>query len=471
MRYLLALLFLGVATSLQAGTVSGSMDDIIAAEWPASGAPGLAYAIVEDGEITSGTYGEVLKGSGKSVTPDTPFLIGSISKSFTALAVMKLVEADNVALDDEISQYLATFADQPAGEVTIRQLLSHTSGFSTRQGNDTHKDRSQNGDDLSGQVARLAQRGPAHAPGTRWQYSNANYLILGVLIEEVSGRSYAEFIESEILVPMGMEHSFVADGKTHDEMAVGHQPWFGTARPLKNRRTSRATAPAGGIVATASDMARYLAMMTNGQDDIISAESKSAMLSPASDASPFYGFGWFLDARNGTAYHGGLTPGVETLATLSLKDKKGVVVLVNANSGMGVGIDTEELLNGITAKALGLDNDGAQSDWGPRSLFLTFALLPLLFVAAAVRAVTHREGLRSKSGLFGVFSLWFPLLMTLVLAWVALVLIPQLFGVPLRTLYVYQPDFVLLLIASAATGVAWAALRLGVAFSRKAVTG
>ena len=274
MRYILALLALGIATALQASVPSGSIDDFITTEMPISGAPGLAYAVVEDGVIHADARGEMLIGSGRKVTPDTPFVLGSISKSFTAMAVMQLVEAGKVDLDTGISHYLDVFSGRPSGAITIRQLLSHTSGYSTLQGNQPPTDLTQSKDALSRQVKRIAQWTPAYEPGAKWEYSNANYQILGALIEAVSGLDYASYIETKILEPIGMEHSFVADGQSHDAMATGHRPWFGTKRPIEGSMTDRVTAPQGGVIASARDLARYLAIMMNGEDDIISAKGK-----------------------------------------------------------------------------------------------------------------------------------------------------------------------------------------------------
>ena len=204
---------------------------------PASGVPGLAYAVVADGEITSvGAHGVVKIGGDREVTPDTPFLTGSISKSFTALAVMQRVEAGEVDLDTEVSQYLDGFSGRPAGAITIRQLLSHTSGFSTLQGNASHTDATGGKDELARWVDGLAEVNPAYEPDERWEYSNTNYQILGRLIEVVSGQDYQAYVAANILEPVGMEHSFVADGEMHESMATGHRPWFGTKRPLPETR-------------------------------------------------------------------------------------------------------------------------------------------------------------------------------------------------------------------------------------------
>ena len=141
MRTLLAVLALGVAAVLPASGTEGSIDKVIESEMPASGVPGLAYAVVTDGEVSVGrcTRRCQARGDGRS-RRTRPFVIGSISKSFTALAVMQLVEAGKVDLDAEVSQYLDVFSGKPAGAITIRQLLSHTSGFSTLQGNTSHTD-------------------------------------------------------------------------------------------------------------------------------------------------------------------------------------------------------------------------------------------------------------------------------------------------------------------------------------------
>jgi len=469
MNRVLVLIALGLAAPLQASMPSGSIEDFIAREMPVSGAPGLAYAVVEDGRIHSDARGEVVIGSGRKVTPDTPFLLGSLSKSFTAMAVMQLVEAGKVDLDAEIRNYLEVFSDHSAGSITVRQLLSHTSGFSTLQGNDIHTDLTKSAKELLRQVERVAHWAPAYKPGTHWEYSNANYQVLGALVEALSGQDYASTIEAKILRPIGMKHSFVADGQRHDTMARGHLPWFGTKRPLEEGNTDRVTAPQGGVIASANDVAGYLAIMMNGKDDIISAKSKALMLRPAGEASPSYGFGWFIDAEKGTAFHTGSSPGIETLATLVPAKKKGVVVLVNAGSGVGFG-ETLQLRNGISARALGLDYPGEGSRWQQKAVFVAVALLPLVFLLSMIWAWLHRERLRAKSGAFGLFSRWFPLVTTLGMAWSLVSLIPQLFGVSLGTLRLFQPDLALTFVATAATGVMWAVFRLGVAYGGKSVS-
>ena len=474
MRQLLAALALGLASFVPGSAPDGSIEDVIDREMPASGVPGVAYAVVADGEITSmGARGVVKIGGEVKVTPDTTFVIGSISKSFTALAVMQRVEAGEVDLEAKISQYLDDFSGRPAGPVTIRQLLSHTSGFSTLQGNGRAA-ASRGGDTnakdvLERSVDALAEVAPAHGPGERWEYSNLNYQILGRLIEVVSGQEFQAYVTSNILEPVGMEHSFVADGRVHDSMATGHTSWFATKRALAETPTDRATAPQGGIIATAGDLARYMQMMMNGQDDVLSAAGKALMMRPASAASPSYGLGWYVDTGNGSVWHTGASPGFESLAWMIPAQKKGAVALVNGVGGVGFA-ETTELRTGIAARGLGIDYAGEGSRLPQKALLIGLVLLPIVYLFSMIWAWRHRAAIRAKSGIAGRFSLWFPLLTTLLAAWVILGLVPRLSGSPLANLNQFQPDFVMVLIATAVAGVLWAVFRLGVAYTGRSGT-
>ena len=462
---LLAIAGLVLGATVPTATPGEPMEDLIDREMAASGAPGLAYAVVDDGQVSSAEgHGVTTAGGVTEVTPDTPFVTGSISKSFTALAVMQLVEAGEVGLDNEVSDHLEDFSGRPAGAITIRQLLGHTSGFSTGQGNAPHTDPTDRSDALARRVARLADMQPAAEPGQRFEYSNTNYQILGRIVEVGSGQSYRDYLTANILEPVGMDHSFVADGEIHDSMATGHRPWFGTKRPLAENATDLVTAPQGGVIASSRDLARYMQMMMNGEDDVLSAEGKALMMQPASALSPFYGFGWYLDPEDGSVWHAGSTPGFETLLTMIPDRNDGAVVLVNAGSGLGFG-ETAQLRLGITARALDLDERGEGSRWLQKSLFVALTLAPAIYLLSMVWAWRRRAELRAKSGAFGLFSWWFPLLTTLVAAWVIVSLIPNLYGVPLRTLGLFQPDLGLVMIATAVAGVSWAVVRLGIAYS------
>jgi CubicO group peptidase (beta-lactamase class C family) len=109
------------------------------------------------------------------------------------------------------------------------------------------------------------------------------------VIEVVSGQEYQSYVTANILEPVGMENSFVADGEIHESIATGHTPWFWTKRPLAEKTTDRGTAPQGGIIASANDLARYMQVLMNGEDDVLSAEGKAQMMRPAGGAATLTG--------------------------------------------------------------------------------------------------------------------------------------------------------------------------------------
>ena len=464
LNWALAILFL-VATGLSASTVHSQVDAFIQAELSESAAPGLAYARVEDGEVSAEGFGEPVKGSGARVTSDTPFPIGSVTKSFTAVAIMQLVEDGELGLNDPVSAHIDAFASSAAGEVTLRQLLNHTSGYSTVQGNSHHgeEDAAQLG--LIEYAEQLALVAPAHAPGAAWEYSNANYRILGAVIEQVSGESYADYIKHHIFEPLGMTNSAVMLGANPSGIVTGHRPWFGDVRAFSGGEKYRIDAPAGGIVASARDMGRYLAIWVSGEDDILSADAKTSMTASSDSASPAYGLGWSLDPALGTVYHTGLVPGAETQATFSPVEGKAVVVMVNANGGLGFA-DTWYLIGGTGARAMGQVHEDDGSRLGPKVAYLSIVLLPPLFLLLAIVSWKRRSALRARrENTAGMPSLWFPLVAMLCLTWFLIWPLPSLFGGSISTLQLYQPDFALCLIAAATLAPVWAVLRLVLAYS------
>ena len=463
MRQFLGLLTLACTAVLYANVPSSTIESFISRTMPASAVPGLAYAVVREGAPQESGQRGVSKVGGAQIAPETVFIIGSVSKSFTALAVMQLVEAGKVDLDAPISDYLSTFRDRPASSITPRQLLSHTSGYSIYQGNLSQTDITTDAGALARRVAKAATLDPAYAPGSRWDYSNINYQILGRLVEVASGLSYPTYVENKILQPLGMEDSYVHKGEQTDLLAIGHRPWFGGKRPMQENLTGLGSAPQGGIVSSARDLGRYMEMMMNGTDDVLSAKGKTQMMRPASEMSPHYGFGWFLEPENGVVTHSGSNLGYETLVTMVPAQKKGAAVIVNGGSGTGYG-DTNHLRYGLVAQALGINSGTSGQNWAAKATFLGALAMPALYLIAMIWAWRKKDTIRAKTGRFGAFSLWFPLVATLALAWLIFNVIPKLFGAPFATIQLFQPDMALVMAAIAVMGVLWALFRLGVKY-------
>jgi CubicO group peptidase (beta-lactamase class C family) len=162
------------------------------------GAPGIAVGVVTNQRMSTASAGDV--------TVDTPIPVGSVTKSFTALAVMQLVEAGKVKLDEPVVRYLPTFATADraySDRITVRELLSHTSGIPTVAGVDPLSGPQTT---LTAQVSAL-QHEASVAPG-QFAYSNANYEVLGELVERLSGQSYAAYLHQHVLAPLDMTHTY-----------------------------------------------------------------------------------------------------------------------------------------------------------------------------------------------------------------------------------------------------------------------
>ena len=195
--------------------------------------PGLAIAIVQDGKVVyQRSLGEAAPG--RPTTPSTPFILGSLSKSFTALAIMQLIEAGKLNLDERVQHSIPWFRldDSAASSlITVRHLLTHTSGISRFTGRVL---LSRRGGKTREQSVRALSKVQLSCPvGSRFEYSNTNYLIAGLLIESASGMSYEEYIQEHIFRPLQMTTSFPSEQQARRHgMAQGYRWWFGRPVPF-----------------------------------------------------------------------------------------------------------------------------------------------------------------------------------------------------------------------------------------------
>lgn len=265
--------------------------------------PGAAVMVLQDGRlIHAKAYGQRDLARGLAVRTDTPFEIGSITKQFTAAAVVQLQEAGKLSLDDPMARYLP---DAPhAHEVTLRQLLSHTSGL-----HDYFDGPEQEVDALVTQpiafdrlIARIRDRPLDSAPGSRWSYSNTGYILLGRVIEVVSGERYVDYVRRHLLEPLGMRHTFtLADTERLQGMAVGYRHEAGVLRQSPYFHPDWSGA-AGFLVSTLDDLARWDRGLSGGR--VVSQAGYREMITPAHTAeggSADYGLGLFVNAVYGQA--------------------------------------------------------------------------------------------------------------------------------------------------------------------------
>jgi CubicO group peptidase (beta-lactamase class C family) len=293
--------------------------------------PGLAVAVVNDQEIIfiSG-YGE--SSTGVNISSDTPFLLGSTSKTFTALGIMRLVEEGKVELDAPVKKYLPEFrlaTPEYESLITIRHLLNHTSGLSDKGMPNTSFGKNT----LEDELTLLAQCKPVSEPGKTFTYFNVNYRLLGLVIERLTGQTYGEFLNSEIFKPLGMTSTFPGPVGVKG-IAEGHGEIFGF--PFRREQKYRAGAlPSGYIVSSASDIARFLIAELNagkGDTSIFNPETIKATWQPAGNKKDGYAFGWLvMDTLGKTPFlaHGGSLENYQTFFYLNPELNLGFVFLMN----------------------------------------------------------------------------------------------------------------------------------------------
>lgn len=301
--------------------------------------PGLAVGIVHNGEIAyMQGYGSAGPGAGP-MTPRTPLAIGSLTKSFTALAVMQLVESGKVKLDAPVTDYLPDFrlADiHASNKITVADLLHQTSGLSTYDG---VAFLAQGDTTLMQHIRDLKNVSVTEPVGAVYQYSNLNYNILGAIVQQVSGESYGSYVDERILQPLGMSNSFGSPERANVALSEnsdlrppsGHQLLFGLSVPTRLMQHS-ATTPSGYLVSNAEDMSKYLMMqMNDGTVDsvrLLSAEGVRRMHEQGADMrdGSFYGMGWI---NNGDyLWHNGSTE--NTYTEMRIHDDYGMFILANS---------------------------------------------------------------------------------------------------------------------------------------------
>jgi CubicO group peptidase (beta-lactamase class C family) len=263
-----------------------------------SGVPGLS-AVVTHGAETVFTAGYGIDSNGDPVTEHTPMRVASVSKSFTAMAVMILVEEGAIELDGTVASQLPGFAmaDPRAEEVTVRQLLDQTSGFA-----DTTIDviELEDATSLEDYVSRLGDDSLAADPGTDWAYCNANLNVAARLVEVASGQTFADFMRERVFTPLGM-----GDSATRDEdvaPGLGYNSLFGLWIPREEAPGFLDDSGSGGIITSAADMGRWLISQNGEGTQLVSAEGLEEM--HTASAVQDYGMGWSVES-DGTLAHSG----------------------------------------------------------------------------------------------------------------------------------------------------------------------
>lgn len=288
-------------TDARADELAANIESRIRKSFEQSDVPGMV-AVVVNGDRVVWSGGEGTASDGAQMTADSAVQVASLTKSFTATAVLELVEAGRVRLDGPVSAQLSEFtmSDPRAAQITVRQLLTHTSGL-TDAGTRYYRTINDGAATPRDVVATLGAERLSTDPGTRQRYANINYVLAGRLVEVVTGRPFHDQLWTQVLEPLGLRDTAL----DWDGAPAGQNSIFG--RWVSRRDTSSALRhdPAGALVTTASDLGDWL-IASNGNGPTPLSAPVRQQLEKTTPTSGAYGAGWARDEHlDGWWNHGG----------------------------------------------------------------------------------------------------------------------------------------------------------------------
>lgn len=381
--------------------------------------PGMSITIVKGEQtVLQQGFGFSDLAAESAVNHDTIFEIGSNSKAFTALAVLKLEKEGKLKLDDPVQRYLPwlqfTYKGEPS-EVTIEQLLHHTSGIPFET---IGRIPAGYGKDSLEKTVRILQNDPLiREPGTNFEYATINYDVLGLVIENVTGQTYANYMQENLFRPLGLNHTFVLEGPDlRGEVATGYKFGYTDPRPY-NPPNFSGNAPAGYIMSSPDDLALWLknqlGSLRNGNFDyslLDASHLSNRSVKPDNNGSS-YAAGWdVFQSGAGEISHAGNNPTFSSFIGMRPGEDIGVVVLANINSDytqlIGQGI-----LNQLIGEAPPLLHSDTYKKVDAVAVGLIVAILPiniviLLYVLGAGIAIAKGERRLSFRGVKPYFSLF-----------------------------------------------------------------
>ena len=358
-------LVVGLVLAVSPAPAPTSIDNFLAETLDATGLPGVSVVVTRDDRVVHAT-GAGHDSAGRPVTADTPMRVASVSKSFTAAAVMTLVEDGRLGLDDPVR-----LPNVPGG-VTVRQLLNQTSGLADPSVNIGELESAR----TLAEYVDLFKATPEARPGTQWSYSNANYDLAARLVEVVSGEPFDEYVREAVFEPLGMRDSTVGGAA-----ADGYNSLFGVWFSRPELGGGPAVNGSGAVVTTAADMGRWL-VAQNGHGPF--PESVLTTMHDPSDVDE-YGMGWSPD-ENGLLVHSGNLWTYNAVQAIDPSTGYGYAVMTN---GAALYDDTGDILAGLVALTKGKN---PEIPGGSRQLFEgILAAIGAAAIALGIMGVTRAK--------------------------------------------------------------------------------
>ncbi len=299
-----------------------------------------AVLLAKDGQVLyKGAFGMANKDFVAANRVDTKFNLGSMNKMFTGVAIAQLVEKGKLSYDDPLAKFIPDFPNaEAAKKIQIKHLLTHTAGlggyFSERYWSSS-RDRIRTVDDMM-KLAREDEKDVKFEPGSKWQYSNTGMMVLGKVIEVVSGQSYFDYVRENIYKPAGMTNTDCYElDKVNTNLAVGYDKQFtdnGVAWSNNVFAHVMRGGPQGGGYSTVEDLLKFDQALRSGK--LVSAATFKLISAPKPELnSPEYGYGFFYDkVRNVTGHSGGF-PGISSNLDIYLGNGWTAIVMSNYSRG------------------------------------------------------------------------------------------------------------------------------------------
>lgn len=325
----------------------------IAAKYYKVDEPGATVIVIKDGKIMlRAGYGMANVAEKSAMKADDVLRLGSITKQFTTVGIMMLVDEGKIALTDNITKFFSDYPDT-GKKITVEHLLTHTSGIPSYTGKPNFVATMEKDMSVKEMVDSFKNDPLEFEPGSTFVYNNSGYFLLGAIIEKVSGMSYAKFVETRIFIPLAMKNSaYEGYERTKQRHADGHSKNKNGFEPSKKLSMSQPYA-AGSLVSTVDDLALWDAAITDGK--LLKAESWKRAFTPyklSNGESTNYAYGWTIGQLEGSPMisHGGGINGFSTFALRLPQEKVFVAVLTNADGGIA---RPEMVASRLAAEAIG----------------------------------------------------------------------------------------------------------------------
>lgn len=312
------------------------IDRLVTSTLSESGVPSASVAVVQEGRLVFAKgYGDARISPALAANPGTRYAIGSISKQFTAAGLLILQQEGKLSIDDPVGKYLPDLTR--ANEVTIRELLSHTSGYQDYYPQDYVPEFMQRPGSTAQILNTWAKRPLDFDPGTKWQYSNTNFTIAGAILEKVSGEPIFRFLSERIFEPLKINSVFDIDHNQPAQAdALGYFSYGSGPNRVQTKEGDGWLFAAGELAMTASDLAKWdIAMMNESLLEPLSYRQMETDTLLKNGAAASYGLGVNVRLQDGhrTISHQGEVSGYTAINTVLPDDHIAVIVLTNKMAG------------------------------------------------------------------------------------------------------------------------------------------